>query len=126
MSSWLRQLALAALVCTATATCREAHGGFLAPELADTSAAATTVDATDATPAPLDDREIPTRSLDKLAGMAAPPAPSSFASNGSPSACDCDWLLRLTAPASERLWLGIEEASPSLDFLSEILRPPRV
>jgi hypothetical protein len=126
MSFWLRQFFLLGFVCTATAACGEAYGGFLPPELGDTGAAAATGAGADATPDPADHREVPNSSLNKTAGMSGPTVPSSPTASGSSGIGICESVQRLITPMSERLWLGIEEASPSLGFLSEILRPPRV
>lgn len=127
MSFWLQKLAAFALLCTATAACDEARGGFLAPELNEPSAATTSsAKGHNENHAPEMPDDSPQSSLVKQIGMSGQTAPAPFGSGGALTVCDClTSRLELAVPV-ERLWLGVERASPCLGFQFEILRPPRV
>ena len=123
---FLRRLIAFAFVCTAIAACDEARAGFMAPELSDAAKPVLAADTVADQPEPANHRDDPSPSLEKLVGMSGQTASSPVAGGGLTVAAAFASLPPQVPPASERLWLSAERASPCLGFRIEILRPPRV
>jgi hypothetical protein len=128
MSSGLRKLIALALLCTATAVCNEAQGGFLAPELNnfDGPANSSSASGDDGQSQDREQAELPSPSLEKPVGMTGQTTPSHLASGGAFSVCVLPAIRLQLIETSNRLWVGTDRTSPSLGFQLEILRPPRV
>jgi len=131
MSSGLKRFIALALLCTASAVCNEAQGGFLAPELSDFSDAAAAPSDSDArgegkSDHVEDDRPPVASIFVKPSGLTGQSVPTFLAGSGALSVCMPPSVrLQLTGP-SDRLWFGVESTSACLGFQLEILRPPRV